>query len=34
MFVLVWIVAVAVWRFGRIEHRWTVTEPLADSSTD
>lgn len=36
MFVIVWIVAVAVWRFGRIEHRWTARtgEPSTESPTD
>jgi high-affinity nickel-transport protein len=24
LFVLTWAVAVAVWRFGRIEERWTL----------
>ncbi len=36
MFVAVWIVAVAVWRYGRIEHRWTAKafEPAPESPTD
>jgi nickel/cobalt transporter (NiCoT) family protein len=36
MFVVVWIVAVAVWRYGRIEHRWTAKafEPTPESPTD
>ncbi|MGF6886205.1 high-affinity nickel-transport protein [Nocardia sp. GAS34] len=36
MFVLVWILAVLVWRFGRIEHRWTAAspEPPPESSTE
>jgi high-affinity nickel-transport protein len=35
-FVVVWIVAVAVWRYGRIEHRWTAKpfEPAPESPTD
>jgi high-affinity nickel-transport protein len=27
MFVLTWVIALAVWHFGRIEERWTVREP-------
>ncbi|WP_308162847.1 HoxN/HupN/NixA family nickel/cobalt transporter [Nocardia alni] len=36
MFVVVWMVAVAVWRFGRLEDRWTAraTEPSVEPSTD
>jgi high-affinity nickel-transport protein len=30
MFVLTWAIALAVWRFGRIEERWTPREPEAD----
>jgi high-affinity nickel-transport protein len=30
LFVLTWIVALAVWRFGRIEHRWSVSASAAD----
>ena len=26
LFVLTWAVALAIWRFGRIEHRWSVSE--------
>ena len=28
LFVLTWGIAVAVWRFGRIEERWTATAEL------
>jgi high-affinity nickel-transport protein len=36
MFVLVWIVAVAVWRYGRIENRWAISalRPGPESPTD
>jgi high-affinity nickel-transport protein len=30
LFVLTWVVALAVWRFGRIEQRWSVTPDPAD----
>ena len=30
LFVLTWLVALAVWRFGRIEQRWSVTADPAD----
>jgi len=30
MFVLTWAIALAVWRFGRIEERWTPRDPEAD----
>jgi nickel/cobalt transporter (NiCoT) family protein len=32
LFVLTWVVAIAVWRFGRIEERWSAT--LAGAQTD
>jgi high-affinity nickel-transport protein len=30
LFVVTWLVALAVWRFGRIEQRWTP-QPAAES---
>jgi high-affinity nickel-transport protein len=30
LFVVTWAVALAVWRFGRIEHRWTQEGPVAE----
>jgi high-affinity nickel-transport protein len=32
LFVLAWLVAIAVWRFGRIEERWSAN--LAPSATE
>jgi high-affinity nickel-transport protein len=29
LFVLTWVVALAVWRFGRIEEKWSMTVPAA-----
>jgi high-affinity nickel-transport protein len=34
MFVLVWLVALAIWRFGRVEARWGALTPPADSLAD
>ncbi|GII55299.1 nickel/cobalt efflux system [Planotetraspora thailandica] len=33
LFVLTWIVAFAIWRFGRIEHRWSATVRPADADS-
>jgi high-affinity nickel-transport protein len=33
LFVLTWIVALSVWRFGRIEQKWTSKLAGAGSST-
>jgi high-affinity nickel-transport protein len=30
LFVLAWLAAVAVWRFGRIEEKWTPAPPVRD----
>jgi high-affinity nickel-transport protein len=27
LFVVTWLAALAVWRYGRIEQRWTAPEP-------
>ncbi|ACU74053.1 high-affinity nickel-transporter [Catenulispora acidiphila DSM 44928] len=34
MFLLVWLAAVAVWKFGRIEQKWTAALPVAEDVTD
>jgi high-affinity nickel-transport protein len=34
MFALVWLAAVAVWKFGRIEQKWTASLPVAEEVTD
>jgi high-affinity nickel-transport protein len=34
MFLLVWLGAVAVWKFGRIEQKWSAPLPVADEVTD
>jgi high-affinity nickel-transport protein len=34
MFLLVWLAAVAVWKFGRIEQRWSGALPVAEEVTD
>ena len=34
LFVVAWLVAIAVWRFGRVEQRWSATgapEPAAEA---
>jgi high-affinity nickel-transport protein len=31
LFVAAWLIALAVWRFGRIEQRWTAPVPLVES---
>ena len=30
MFLATWAIALSIWRFGRIEERWTPKEPEAD----
>lgn len=30
MFVVIWVVALAIWRFGKIEERWSPAEVVAD----
>lgn len=30
LFVVTWLVALAVWKLGRIEERWSPTQPSAD----
>jgi high-affinity nickel-transport protein len=30
MFVVIWVVALAIWRFGKIEERWSPAEAVAD----
>ena len=34
VFVLTWIVALAVWRFGHIEQKWETTRPLAPDTPE
>ena len=34
MFVVVWIVAVAIWKFGRIEQRWSATVRAGDQAEE
>jgi high-affinity nickel-transport protein len=34
VFVLTWIVALAVWHFGRIEQKWDTTRPLAPDTPE
>ena len=34
MFLVVWLAAVAVWKFGRIEQKWTASLPVAEKVTD
>ena len=34
MFLLVWLAAVAVWKFGRIEQKWSAALPVAEEVTD
>jgi high-affinity nickel-transport protein len=34
VFVLTWIVALAIWRFGRIEQKWEAGRPLARESSE
>jgi nickel/cobalt transporter (NiCoT) family protein len=34
MFLLVWLAAMAVWKFGRIEQKWSASLPVAEEVTD
>jgi len=34
MFLLVWLAAAAVWKFGRIEQKWSAALPVAEEVTD